>query len=134
MGAPSLFVLTSIDFDSSLMLRRNLLSIKSFSVSFDFGGKVALVVSQVDSFVAATVELIVVDVIPPFLAESVVLSLEFESTGRVFSVLISLTRVVARLIAEVASLLHDKSFHSKYFTTFRPLVVEDEIIEQIDKC
>ena len=129
-----MFVLTSIDFDSSLMLRRNLLSIKSFSVSFDFGGKVALVVSQVDSFVAATVELIVVDVIPPFLAESVVLSLEFESTGRVFSVLISLTRVVARLIAEVASLLQDKSFHSKYFTTFRPLVVEDEIIEQIDKC
>ena len=129
-----MFVLTSIDFDSSLMLRRNLLSIKSFSVSFDFGGKVALVVSQVDSFVAATVELIVVDVIPPFLAESVVLSLEFESTGRVFSVLVSLTRVVARLIAEVASLLQDKSFHSKYFTTFRPLVVEDEIIEQIDKC
>ena len=129
-----MFVLTSIDFDSSLMLRRNLLSIKSFSVSFDFGGKVALVVSQVDSFVAATVELIVVDVIPPFLAESVVLSLEFESTGRVFSVLVSLTRVVAMLIAEVASLLQDKSFHSKYFTTFRPLVVEDEIIEQIDKC
>ena len=129
-----MFVLTSIDFDSSLMLRRNLLSIKSFSVSFDFGGKVALVVSRIGSRVMATVELIVVDVIPPFLAESVVLSLEFESTGRVFSVLVSLTRVVARLIAEVASLLQDKSFHSKYFTTFRPLVVEDEIIEQIDKC
>ena len=129
-----MFVLTSIDFDSSLMLRRNLLSIKSFSVSFDFGGKVALVVSQVDSFVAATVELIVVDVIPPFLAESVVLSLEFESTGRVFSVLVSLTRVVARLIAEVASLLQDKSFHSKYLTTFRPLGEDDKIIEQIDKC
>ena len=129
-----MFVLTSIDFDSSLMLRRNLLSIKSFSVSFDFGGKVALVVSQVDSFVAATVELIVVDVIPPFLAESVVLSLEFESTGRVFSVLVSLTRVVARLIAEVASLLQDKSFHSKYFTTFRPLVGDDKVIEQVDNC
>ena len=129
-----MFVLTSIDFDSSLMLRRNLLSIKSFSVSFDFGGKVALVVSQVDSFVAATVELIVVDVIPPFLAESVVLSLEFESTGRVFSVLVSLTLVVAMLIAEVASLLQDKSFHSKYFTTFRPLGEDDKIIEQIDKC
>ena len=129
-----MFGLTSIDFDSSLMLRRNLLSIKSFSVSFDFGGKVALVVSQVDSFVAATVELIVVDVIPPFLAESVVLSLEFESTGRVFSVLVSLTRVVARLIAEVASLLQDKSFHSKYFTTFRPLVGDDKVIEQVDNC
>ena len=91
-------------------------------------------VSRVSSRVVATVELIVVDAIPTFLAESVVLSLEFESTGRVFSVLVSLTRVVARLIAEVASLLQDKSFHSKYFTTFRPLVVEDEIIEQIDKC
>ena len=128
-----MFGLTSIDFDSSLMLRRNLLSIKSFSVSFDFGGKVALVVSQVDSFVAATVELIVVDVIPPFLAESVVLSLEFESTGRVFSVFFSLTLVVSMLIAEVASLLQDKSFHSKYFTTFRPLGEDDKIIEQIDK-
>ena len=128
-----MFVLTSIDFDSSLMLRRNLLSIKSFSVSFDFGGKVALVVSQVDSFVVATVELIVVDVIPPFLAESVVLSLEFESTGWVFSVFFSLTLVVSMLIAEVASLLQDKSFHSKYFTTFRPLGEDDKIIEQIDK-
>ena len=82
----------------------------------------------------ATVELIVVDVFPTFLAESVVLSLEFESTSRVFSVLVSLTLVVAMLIAEVASLLQDKSFHSKYFTSFRPLAVEDKIIEQIDKC
>ena len=128
-----MFGLTSIDFDSSLILR-NLLSIKSFSVSFDFGGKVALVVSRIGSRVVATVELIVVDVIPTFLAESVVLSLEFGTTGRVFSVLVSLTLVVAMLIAEVASLLQDKSFHSKYFTTFRPLVVEDEIIEQLDKC
>ena len=127
-----MFGLTSIDFDSSLLFLRNLLLFnKSFSVSSDFGGKVALVVSRVGSRVVATVELIVVDVIPTFVAESVVLSLEFESTGRV---LLSLTLVVAMLIAEVASLLQDKSFHSKYFTTFRPLVVEDKIIEQIDKC
>ena len=134
-GDPPLFGLTSIDFDSSLMFPRNLLLInKSFSVFFDFGGKLTLVVSRVGSRVVATVEMIVVDVIPPFLAESVVLSLEFESTGRVFSVLVSLTLVVARLIAEVASVLQDKSFHSKYFTSFRPLAVEDKIIEQIDKC
>ena len=135
LGEPPLFRLASIDFDSSLLFLRNLLLFnKSFSASSDFGGKVALVVSRIGSRVVATVELIVVDVIPPFLAESVVLSLEFESTGRVFSVLVSLTLVVAMLIAEVASLLQDKSFHSKYFTSFRPLVEEDKIIEQIDKC
>ena len=134
MRDPPLLGLASIDFDRSLMICRNLLSIKSFSVFFDFDGKVALVVSRVGSRVVATVELIVVDVIAPFLAESVVLGLEFESTGWVFSVLVSLTRIVAMLIAEVASLLQDKSFHSKYFITLRPLVVEDKIIEQIDKC
>ena len=93
-----------------------------------------MVVSRVGSRVVAKVELIVVDVIPTFLAESVVLSLEFESTGRVFSVLLSLTLVVAILIAEVASLLQDKSFHSKYFTSFRPLGEDDKVIEHIDKC
>ena len=91
-------------------------------------------VSRVSSRVVATVELIVVDVIPTFLAESVVPSLEFESTGRVFSVFFSLTLVVSMLIAEVASLLQDKSFHSKYFTTFRPLVGDDKVIEQVDNC